>query len=98
MNTNPISTSSDWTFDLIETYDREIGALAAEFGLDTYPKEVRDVLDTEVPKHIPLKRLGAEIDVAHAVVYLAGPAGDYVTGETLCVDGGQAHWGTVFPL
>ncbi len=67
-------------------------------GLDTYPKEVRDSIETEVPKHIPLRRLGVEEDVAWAVAYLAGPPGNYITGETLCVDGGQAHWGTVFPI
>ncbi len=67
-------------------------------GLDTYPDFVRQSLETEVPKHIPLKRLGTMDDVAYAVVYLASVAGEYVTGETLCVDGGQAHWGTVFPI
>ena len=67
-------------------------------GLDTYPQEIRDSIETEVPKHIPLKRLGTMEDVAWAVAYLAGPCGDYITGETICVDGGQAHWGTVFPI
>ena len=67
-------------------------------GLDTYPKAVRDSIETEVPKHIPLKRLGTMEDVAWAVTYLASPAGDYITGETICVDGGQAHWGTVFSV
>jgi citronellol/citronellal dehydrogenase len=67
-------------------------------GLDTYPEAIRNALETEVPKHIPLKRLGTMDDVAWAVVYLASAAGDYVTGETICVDGGQAHWGTVFPI
>lgn len=67
-------------------------------GLDTYPDVIKQQLETEVPKHIPLKRLGKEDDVAWAVVYLASPAGDYITGETLCVDGGQAHWGMVFPI
>ena len=36
----PISTGSDWSFELIERYDREIGRLAAEFGLDTYPNQI----------------------------------------------------------
>lgn len=67
-------------------------------GLDTYPDYVRESIETEVPKHIPLKRLGKEDDVAWAVAYLAGPAGDYITGETICVDGGQAHWGMVFSI
>jgi citronellol/citronellal dehydrogenase len=67
-------------------------------GLDTYPEPVRAMVQTEVPKHIPLKRLGEMEDVAWAVAYLAGPGGRYITGETICVDGGQAHWGTVFPV
>ena len=67
-------------------------------GLETYPEAIRSQIETEVPKHIPLRRLGDVDDVAWAVAYLASPAGDYITGETLCVDGGQAHWGVVFPI
>ncbi len=36
----PISTGSEWTFDLIDRYDREIGAVAEEFGLDTYANQI----------------------------------------------------------
>ena len=36
----PLSTGSEWTFDLIETYDREIGLLAEEHGLDTYANQI----------------------------------------------------------
>ncbi|MEM8984209.1 MAG: 3-oxoacyl-ACP reductase FabG [Pseudomonadota bacterium] len=39
-------------------------------------------------ERIPLERLGAPSDIASAVVYLASPAGAYVTGETLHVNGG----------
>lgn len=38
---------------------------------------------------IPLGRLGAPEDIAHAVAYLAGPGGAYVTGTTLHVNGGM---------
>ena len=37
MNARPISTTSEWSFELIEQYDREIGRVAAGYGLDTYP-------------------------------------------------------------
>ena len=36
----PISTTSDWTFDLIRELDHEIGLLAEEYGLDTYPNQI----------------------------------------------------------
>jgi 3-oxoacyl-[acyl-carrier protein] reductase len=38
---------------------------------------------------IPLGRLGAAADVARAVGYLVSPAGDYVTGACLHVNGGM---------
>ncbi|HWI60302.1 MAG TPA: 3-oxoacyl-[acyl-carrier-protein] reductase [Symbiobacteriaceae bacterium] len=39
-------------------------------------------------KGIPLERFGKPEDVAAAVVFLAGPGADYITGQTLPVDGG----------
>lgn len=38
---------------------------------------------------IPLRRLGLPQDVASAVLYLVSPAGGYITGETLHVNGGM---------
>ncbi|GGD07090.1 SpoVR family protein [Halopseudomonas salina] len=36
-----ISTGSEWTFDLIREYDREIGRIARDvYGLDTYPNQI----------------------------------------------------------
>jgi 3-oxoacyl-[acyl-carrier protein] reductase len=37
---------------------------------------------------IPLRREGTPDDVAGAVLFLASPAGGYVTGESIVVDGG----------
>ncbi len=36
----PISTGSEWTFELIQTYDREISRLAERYALDTYPNQI----------------------------------------------------------
>lgn len=40
---------------------------------------------------IPAGRIGNEVDIAAAAVYLASRAGDYVVGQTLVVDGGWSH-------
>ena len=39
---------------------------------------------------IPLKRPGSPHDLDGAVVFLASDAGEYVTGQTMLVDGGIA--------
>ncbi|WNZ56817.1 SpoVR family protein [Microbulbifer sp. MKSA007] len=44
----PISTSSEWTFELIQEYDRAIGALAEEFGLDTYPNQIEVICSEQM--------------------------------------------------
>lgn len=40
-------------------------------------------------QQIPLARLGKPLDIATAVVFLASSAGNYITGETLNVNGGM---------
>ncbi len=36
----------------------------------------------------PLRRVGQPLDVARAVAFLAGGSADFITGQTLFVDGG----------
>ena len=50
-----------------------------------------DNLRTTMELATPLKRIGEPEDIAAAIVYLCSPAGDYVTGKILEVDGGLAH-------
>ncbi|MBU0513733.1 MAG: SDR family oxidoreductase [Proteobacteria bacterium] len=45
-------------------------------------------LHDELVKKIPLGRLAESIDVVHPILFLAGRASDYITGQTLVVDGG----------
>lgn len=40
-------------------------------------------------EQIPLGRMGAPEDIANAVLFLAGPQSEYITGQVLVVDGGM---------
>lgn len=40
MTSKPLSETSEWTFELIEKYHKEIARIAGNFGLDTYPVQL----------------------------------------------------------
>jgi NAD(P)-dependent dehydrogenase (short-subunit alcohol dehydrogenase family) len=42
----------------------------------------------------PLRRLGEPDDVAGAVVFLCAPAGRYITGQNVVIDGGVTIGGS----
>jgi len=52
---------------------------------DSLPDDQKEALATQ----IPLGRLGAPNEVAHAVLFLAGEGGSYITGQTIHVNGGM---------
>jgi citronellol/citronellal dehydrogenase len=64
------------------------GAIETE-GWNVYAKEAR----ATYPRSNPMMRAGSPWDIAEACVYLAGPSGKFITGETLTVDGGGQLWG-----
>ncbi|MBR0696099.1 SDR family oxidoreductase [Bradyrhizobium lablabi] len=64
------------------------GAIETE-GWNVYTREAR----AAYPRSNPMMRAGSPWDIAEASVYLAGPSGSFITGETLTVDGGSQHWG-----
>ncbi|HMM46762.1 MAG TPA: SpoVR family protein [Thiobacillaceae bacterium] len=43
---HPISEGSEWSFELIDRYDREIARVAAHYGLDTYPNQI-EIISSE---------------------------------------------------
>ncbi|HEY2365327.1 MAG TPA: SDR family oxidoreductase, partial [Polyangiaceae bacterium] len=44
-------------------------------------------------KRVPLGRWGTIFEVCEAVTYLASPAGAWITGATLLIDGGTSLLG-----
>lgn len=52
------------------------------------PQQVKD----DYFASIPVRRWGVPQDVADAVLYLASDEASFVTGQTLCVNGGMTPW------
>lgn len=57
-----------------------------------------DELRAPMEQATPLRRLGDPVDIAAAAVYLASPAGSFLTGKTLEVDGGLTFPISTFPF
>ncbi|XKI12215.1 NAD(P)-dependent dehydrogenase, short-chain alcohol dehydrogenase family [Sporosarcina sp. ANT_H38] len=65
-----------------------IAPLANSPGIQQWAKEQPEAFETMISK-IPLRRLGElENDIGRAAVFLASADSDYITGQTIMVDGG----------
>lgn len=63
-------------------------------GLDQYPEEFRKNIEAS----IPMRKMGTVEDVAYLTLFLSSPMADYITGETIYVDGGQKLWGNIWQV
>ena len=59
--------------------------------VERHEKDPQDVKDAYLAT-IPMKRWGEPNDVAQAVLYLASQEASFVTGQTICVNGGNSPW------
>jgi 7-alpha-hydroxysteroid dehydrogenase len=57
-----------------------------------------DEIRIPMEKATPMRRLGDPLDIAAAAVYLASPAGSFLTGKTLEVDGGITYPNLDLPI
>jgi 3-oxoacyl-[acyl-carrier protein] reductase len=66
-----------------------VNAIAPGFIETDMTAELNEELKANIMRVIPLGKLGAAEDIAHAALYLASPGARYVTGQVLTVDGGM---------
>ncbi|HJP39873.1 MAG: 3-oxoacyl-[acyl-carrier-protein] reductase [Gammaproteobacteria bacterium] len=67
-----------------------VNAIAPGFIQTAMTDSLGDDTKLQLEQQIPMQKLGSPEDVANVVVFLSGPASDYVTGEVIRIDGGMA--------
>jgi 3-oxoacyl-[acyl-carrier protein] reductase len=65
-----------------------VNAVAPGFVITDMTGGLSEEVQKAITSRIPLSRVGEPLDIAHAVVFLASAEASYITGQTLCVDGG----------
>jgi citronellol/citronellal dehydrogenase len=50
------------------------------------------------PQACPMRRTGTPFEIAEAALFIGGPAGSFITGQTLHVNGGSNLWGETWTL
>lgn len=66
-----------------------VNAVAPGFIETDMTASISDDMKAAYMEKIPLKSLGKPEDIANAVIYLASPLSDYMTGQTLHLNGGM---------
>lgn len=66
-----------------------VNAIAPGFIDTDMTAKLNDQQKEAITNSIPLKRLGSGKDVAKLAVFLCSPDSDYITGQTITVDGGM---------
>jgi 3-oxoacyl-[acyl-carrier protein] reductase len=66
-----------------------VNAVAPGFIVTDMTAALGELVNEEVKKRIPAKRIGRPEEVAEAVLFLASRAASYITGQVLTIDGGM---------
>jgi citronellol/citronellal dehydrogenase len=64
------------------------GQIGTDTFLTKYPKELVEMM----AETIPIGRVGTADEIAWMIAYLASPAGDFVSGAVLTIDGARDDW------
>lgn len=66
----------------------QVNAIAPGFIETAMTESVKQEMRDRLIEQIPAGRLGQPDEIAHTVVFLCSSASDYITGQTITVDGG----------
>jgi citronellol/citronellal dehydrogenase len=83
----------EWARFGVRTCALAAGQFMTETMMTKYPQAVVDNLE----RSIPLGRAGRAEEIAWLVAYLASPAGDFVSGTTITIDGARDNWAGPWP-
>ncbi len=78
----------EWSRYGIRTVCLAVGSIETE-GMAQYDRQLQEGWR----RAVPLGRFGTPAEVAGLIGFLASPAGAYITGTTIAVDGGVDAWG-----
>jgi len=82
----------EWSRYAIRTVCLAVGSIETE-GMAQYDRPLQE----RWRRAVPLGRFGTPAEVAGLIAFLASPAGAYITGTTIAVDGGTDAWGLAEP-
>jgi citronellol/citronellal dehydrogenase len=85
--------SVEWARFGIKTCAIAAGQFDTEVLRTKYPQPVVE----NVPRTIPVQRLGTADEMAWLIAYLASPAGDFFSGCVITIDGARDNWFGAWP-
>ena len=65
--------------------------------MDTYPESMKNMI-RNLKDHVPLQRIGTESEVAAAIVFLLSPGANFISGNTIRIDGAASLGTRAWPL
>jgi 3-oxoacyl-[acyl-carrier protein] reductase len=73
----------------VASRDITVNAVSPGFIDTDMTRELTEDQKNSLMQHIPIQRMGSPDDIANAVLFLASDAANYITGQTLHVNGGM---------
>ena len=67
-----------------------VNAIAPGYIETDMTSQLKEKAREQILNNIPIGRLGTPQDIAGVCLFLASPEADYITGQTIVVDGGMA--------